>query len=181
MFTAGNDNTQQWWPADFQLLYRATFGSELSLELVVRNTGASPFRFEEALHAYFRVGQIDKARLQGLSAIHYLDKTDSNREKTQQGPIEIVSETDRVYLNTKGAVELEDEGMGRRFGIDKENSLTTVVWNPWIEKSKALSDFGDDEWKQMVCIETCNVSDFAVELMPGRQHSMKATVRVVDF
>ena len=44
-----------------------------------------------------------------------------------------------------------------------------------------MSDFGDDEWMQMICIETSNVSDFAVELAPGREHKMKALVRVVDF
>jgi glucose-6-phosphate 1-epimerase len=44
-----------------------------------------------------------------------------------------------------------------------------------------MSDFADDEWIQMVCIETSNVSDFAVDLAPGQQHRMKALVRVADF
>ena len=179
MFTESNDDTKRWWPADFQLVFRTTFGSELNLELVVRNTGATSLRFEEALHTYFRVGQIEKAQLQGLNAVHYVDKTDSNRKKIQQGSIVIVSETDRVYLNTKGAIELEDQALRRRIGVAKENSLTTVVWNPWAEKAKAMSDFGDAEWTQMICIETCNVSDLAVELAPGQQHRMKALVRVV--
>src|SRR5438309_2380654 len=52
MFTESNDNTKKWWPADFHLLHRATFGSELKLELVVRNTGTTSLRFEEALHSY---------------------------------------------------------------------------------------------------------------------------------
>jgi glucose-6-phosphate 1-epimerase len=181
MFTESNKNTKQWWPADFHLVHRATFGSELNLELVVRNTGATSLRFEEALHTYFRVGKIEKARLQGLNTVPYLDKTDLNRKKTQQGPIVIASETDRVYLNTKGAVELEDQALRRRIGVAKENSFTTVVWNPWVEKAKGLSDFGDAEWMQMICIETSNVSDFAVELMPGQEHRMKAIVRVADF
>jgi glucose-6-phosphate 1-epimerase len=178
MFTESNTNTKKWWPADFHLIHRATFGSALNLELVVRNTGATPLRFEEALHTYFRVGKIDKARLQGLHTIHYLDKTDLNRKKTQQGPIVIVSETDRVYLNTKDAIELDDQALGRRIGVAKENSMTTVVWNPWIEKAKTLSDFGDGEWMQMICIETSNVSDYAVELASGQRHSMKMIVRV---
>src|SRR5437762_2998213 len=63
MFTENNDDTKRWWPADFQLVFRATFGSELSMELVVRNTGLTCLRFEEALHTYFRVGQIGNARL----------------------------------------------------------------------------------------------------------------------
>ena len=108
MSTKNNDDTKKWWPADFYLVHRATFGPELTMELEVSNTGANPLRFEEALHAYFRVGQIDKARVNGLSGIQYVDKTDSNRRKTQQGPIAIVSATDRVYLNTNGAIELED-------------------------------------------------------------------------
>jgi glucose-6-phosphate 1-epimerase len=65
--------------------------------------------------------------------------------------------------------------------VSKENSFTTVVWNPWIEKAKALSDFGDAEWMTMVCIEASNVSTFAVALTPGQQHKMKTTVRVVDL
>ena len=120
-------------------------------------------------------------RLQGLNAVPYLDKTDSNRKKTQQGPIVITSETDRVYLNTLGAIELEDQSLRRRIEIAKKNSLTTVVWNPWVEKAKSFADFGAAEWMQMVCVETCNVSDFAVELAPGQQHEMRSVVRVADF
>ncbi len=180
MVSESNAETKRWWPGDFHLVHRATFGSELTLELVVKNTGANSVRFEEALHSYFRVGQIEKVRLQGLDAVHYLDKTDSNREKIQQGPIGIVSETDRVYLNTTDAITLADDSLRRRIRVAKENSFTTVVWNPWIEKARALADFGDTEWMQMVCIETSNVADCAVELLPGQQHTMQSIVRVTD-
>jgi glucose-6-phosphate 1-epimerase len=181
MFTESNENTKRWWPATFRLVYRATFGSELGLELVVANTGTTPLRFEEALHAYHRVGNIEKTRVRGLDRVHYLDKTDSNRLKMQQGEIVIVSETDRVYLNTIHAIELEDPVLRRRTRVTKENSRTTVVWNPWVQKAHSLSDFADDEWIQMICVETSNVSDFFVDLAPGQQHKMKTIVRVTDF
>ena len=181
MFTESNAETRRWWPADFHLTHRATFGTELTLELVARNTGKTSLRFEEALHAYFRVGHIEKARLQGLNAVPYLDKTDPNRKKTQQGPIVIVSETDRVYLNTTGAIALEDHSLLRRIDVAKENSSATVVWNPCVEKAKAFSDFDDHEWMQMLCVETSNVSDFAVELAPGQQHTMRSIVRIADL
>ena len=100
MFTESDENTKKWWPADFRLVHRATFGRELSLELVMTNTGRSPLRFEEALHAYHRVGSIEQSRVRGLDKVPYLDKTDSDREKVQQGEIAITAETDRVYLNT---------------------------------------------------------------------------------
>jgi glucose-6-phosphate 1-epimerase len=181
MFTESSAETKKWWPADFRLIHRATFGPELRLELILTNTGPAPLRFEEALHTYFQVGDIQKAQLRGLDSIHYLDKTDSNREKTQVGPIAIRCETDRIYLNTPDAVELEDPIRHRRINIGKENSLTTVVWNPWVEKARALPDFGDDEWMHMVCVETCNVAGFAVTLGPGQQHRMATVIRVADL
>ena len=181
MFTESDEGTKRWWPAEFRLVHRATFGSELSLELVVTNTGGTSLRFEEALHAYHRVGNIEKTRVRGLDTVHYFDKTDSNRKKMQHGEIVIVSETDRVYLDTRDPIELEDPVLRRRTRVTKENSRTTVVWNPWVQKAHSLSDFADDEWMQMICIESSNVSDFAVDLAPGQQHKMKALVRVANF
>jgi len=180
MFTESDESTRRWWPAEFRLVHRATFGRELSLELVVTNTGRTSLQFEEALHAYHRVGNVEKARVRGLDTLQYLDKTDSNRKKMQQGALVIVSETDRVYLNTGEYVELEDPVLRRRTHVTKENSRTTVVWNPWVQKARALSDLGDDEWTQMICIETSNVADFALDLAPGEQHTMGAMVRIAD-
>ncbi len=84
MSVASDAETRRWWPRDFRVQHRATFGSELKLELTVTNTGASPFRFEEALHTYHRVGDVRKVRIHGLDGVHYLDNTDSNREKVQK-------------------------------------------------------------------------------------------------
>lgn len=181
MFIESDENTKRWWPADFHLAYRVTFASELRLELVVTNTGKNKLRFEEALHTYHRVGNILNTRVGGLHAVDYIDKTDSNRKKFQRGEIAIASETDRIYLNTRGPIELEDPVLRRRTNVAKENSCTTVVWNPWVQKSCSMSDLADDEWIQMICIETSNVSDFAVDLAPGQEHKMRAVVRVVDF
>jgi glucose-6-phosphate 1-epimerase len=181
MVLESNAETKRWWPAEFHLVHRATFGPELTMELVVTNTGGASLRFVEALHSYFRVGDIEQTQLQGLDAIHYLDKVDANRQKTQHGPIVIMGETDRVHLNTTGTLTLEDHSLRRCIVVTKENSFTTVVWNPWVEKAKSFSDFGVDEWRQMLCVETSNVSDFAVELAPGQQHTMRAVVRVADL
>jgi glucose-6-phosphate 1-epimerase len=159
-------------------VHRATFGPELTLELEMTNTGSSPLRFEAALHSYFHVGDITQSRVRGLDGIHYLDKTDGNREKTQHGDVVIAKETDSVYLDTAHTVEIEGAALGRRIRVSKQNSLATVVWNPWAEKAKAMSDLGDDEWKSFVCVETCNVGKHAVALAPGAHHVMKAIVTV---
>jgi glucose-6-phosphate 1-epimerase len=178
MFTASDAETKKLWPADFRLVHRATFGPELAMELEMTNTGQAPLRFEEALHTYFRVGDVRKVRVRGLDGIHYLDKTDGNKEKTQRGDVVIAAETDSVYLDTRHAAELDDPVLRRRIHARKENSLATVVWNPWIVKAKGMSDLGDNEWQQMICIETCNVAKHAVDLPPGQKHTVKALIQV---
>jgi glucose-6-phosphate 1-epimerase len=181
MFTASDEETKRWWPMDFRLVHRVTFGPELIMELVVTNTGTGPMRFEEALHSYHRVGRIGDVRVRGLHGVDYLDKPDSSRQKTQRGDIVFSSETDRVFMETPGAVEMVDEALGRRLRITKRQSLATVVWNPWIEKAHALADLGDDEWTRFVCIETANVAGCAVDLAPGQQHIMAAVVSLAPL
>ena len=181
MSTASDDSTKRWWPADFLLTLRACFGSELVLELTVTNTGSSSVRFEEALHSYHNVGDVRTARVSGLDSVHYLDKTDEYREKAQKGDVTITAETDRVYLDTRSKVELLDPVLRRRIEIQKDNSLTTVIWNPWEKKASAMSDLGDVEWTRMLCVETSNVLGYAVEVAPGQQHQMSATLRLTGL
>lgn len=176
MSTESGTDTKHWYSADFRLVYRVTYGSELTLELIMLNTGRESLHFEEALHAYHNVGDVAQAFIGGLDGIHYLDKTDSFREKTQEGDIHITRETDRVYLNTGHPLTLTDTVLQRRIIVTKENSLTTVVWNPWSEKAPTMSDMEKDQWKRMLCIETSNVGEFAVQLAAGQQHTMKAIV-----
>jgi glucose-6-phosphate 1-epimerase len=101
MSTESDGDSHKSWSAGFHLLQRVTFGSELKLEFTVRNTGASPFRFEEALHAYFRVGDVRKASIGGLDDVTYLDNTSSNSRKLQKGDLVLSSPTDSAYINTR--------------------------------------------------------------------------------
>jgi len=176
--TTTDAHTRQWWPAEFRLVHRVTFGPQLNLELVCTNTGPTTFRFEEALHTYNRVGDVGRVRLRGLNNVHFLDNTCSNKEKMQDGDVAIAAQTDNAYLNTAGEVELLDEVMRRRIRLRKHNSLTTVVWNPWREGAAALRDLGDGEWNQFLCVEASNILDSAVSLEPGQEHRMTAVISV---
>lgn len=178
MSTASDQSTNLWWPADFHLSYRATFGAALVLELELRNTGHATLQFEEALHCYFRVGDVRHVRVIGLDSVDYLDKTDGYRKKTQRGNVTVTSETDCVYLDTQSSVELVDPNLRRSVHITKDNSYTTVIWNPWAAKAAAMSDLGDNEWMQMICVETSNVLASAVKLAPGQSHQMRALIAV---
>jgi glucose-6-phosphate 1-epimerase len=181
MSTASDESTRKWWPGEFRLVHRVTVGSGLKLELAVTNTGTTALRPEEALHTYHRVGHAENIHLAGLDGVTYLDNTDSNREKIQHGDVVLTAQTDSAYMNTQHAIELVDPELRRRILIAKENSLTTVVWNPWREGAQALSDLGGDEWQQMICAEASNILGFAVHLAPGQQHTMRANIRVADL
>ena len=177
MVTASNNATRKWWPYEFRLVCRATFGSQLKLELTVSNTGTSAFSFEEALHGYFRVGDAETAAVDGLDATDFIDKTDQRTRKTHYGKLHFSGETDSVFLNTEHQLELIDPTMRRNIILQKQNSQTTVVWNPWAEKSVGLADLGEGEWRNFVCIEASNVGEYAVHLAPGQQHAMKVTAK----
>jgi D-hexose-6-phosphate mutarotase len=172
-----NDATRAAWPFDFDLLFTVTVGPELGMALEVRNTGDKPFTFEEALHTYLAVADVRYARIDGLAGRQFIDKVDAFQRKTQPaGGFSLTGETDRVYLDTPDTVTVTDDD-GRKLVVAKESSASTVVWNPWAAKAKAMADFGDDEWPKMLCIETANAADNVVTLAPGRSHVMRATVR----
>jgi glucose-6-phosphate 1-epimerase len=178
MFIESDEQTRRWWPAEFRLVHRVTFGSQLKLELVCINTGKTPFHFEEALHTYNRVANVGTVRLQGLGGTRFLDNTDSNKEKTQLGNVTITSPTDNAFINTKNGVDLLDPKIHRRIRLQKANSSTTVVWNPWQEGAGGLRDLGEGEWKQFLCVEASNIIGAAVTLAPGQEHTMVAMLSV---
>lgn len=177
--TESDDATRRWWPHEFRLMHRITIGKTLGLELTATNTGSTLMRFEEALHTYFRIGNAQNVRVRGLDQIAYLDNTDGNREKLQRGDLVFAAPTDNAYVNTSSATDLIDPAMHRTIRTEKENSATTVVWNPWQQGAASLADLGDDEWQRMACVEASNILASAVSLAPGAQHTMRAILRIV--
>ena len=174
-----NGQSSDLFPHDFTLTHRVVVGHSLTMTLEVKNTGAEPFQFEEALHTYLAVGDVRETATTGLEGADYLDKTDGMKRKNQGAdPIRITQETDRVYENTRTTCVAHDPKLNRRLTVEKSGSHTTVVWNPWIAKAAAMADFGDDEWPQMLCIETANASADAITLDPGKSHAMRAVISV---
>ncbi len=174
--TESDESTNSWWPHPFRLVHRITIAQTLALELIVTNTGNAPFRFEEALHTYFKVRQVQNVSVRGLDHAVYLDNTDGNRRKIQSGDVAFTSSTDSAYMNTQGPVDVIDSALSRVLRTEKGNSSTTIVWNPWQQGTASLKDLGKDEWSQMVCVEASNILDFAVSLAPGEQHILRATI-----
>ena len=165
----------------FVVDFRVEFGRALTMTL----TTALPVmtsqaqRFEDALHTYLAVSDIQQVSISGLETARFIDKMDNAAEKPAAGEaIRFTAETDRVYLETESACILSDETSGRRIIVSKAGSRSTVVWNPWVSKSARMVDFGDQEWRGMVCIETANVGRDLIELLPGQSHATTAVIEL---
>jgi D-hexose-6-phosphate mutarotase len=164
-----------------QVSYVVTVGKSLILELVVVNNGASDFTFENCLHTYFQTGDIGQVRITGLQGTRYFDKVIGG-EFTETGEtLSIGSEVDRVFFDTESTVEIIDPELQRVIRVSKSGSRSTVVWNPWIEKSQRMGDFGDDEYRSMVCVESGNVGSNAITLGRGASSVLKVEIDSVPL
>lgn len=160
----------------YQAQYIVTVGSSLTLELVVTNTADTPFTFENCLHTYFQIGDIKQAKVSGLQGARYRDQLLAEEFTESAESISFAAETDRVYLDTAATVEIIDPALGRSIVVRKSGSQSTVVWNPWIEKSQRMPDFGDEEYQHMVCVESGNVRENAITLAPGERSVMRVEI-----
>ncbi|MDB6020134.1 MAG: putative glucose-6-phosphate 1-epimerase [Pedosphaera sp.] len=167
----------------FSAEYLVTLRDTLSLRLTVTNKSADrELAFEDCLHTYFNVGDINAVSITGLTGVSYLDKVENFARKTETADvIKISSEVDRVYLDTTGTVEIQDDKLRRKIRVEKENSASTVVWNPWIAKAQQLPDFGNEEYQTMVCVESGNVGKNGVKLAPGQAASLSVKLSSAAF
>ena len=129
--------------------------------------------------------------------IDFIDKVADNGNpgpyNEARDVITIEREVDRIYMvdhEQSGSVPTitlknNDEGLVNiafRTSMEEESgSLCTpgkmdcVLWNPWIAKSQAMGDFGDEEYLNMVCVEPGSVLE-PVSINPGQKYTLETTI-----
>src|SRR5581483_522947 len=135
-----NDTTRKLWPYDFTSRFTITVGSSLELEFETINRDKAGLMIAEALHTYFSIGDIEKITLNGLTGTSYFDKVANSRRIEERDPVKLTGETDNVYLNTRTGVTINDPVLGRKIGVEKTGSSSTVLWNPFEAKAKTMAD-----------------------------------------
>jgi len=175
-------------PASFEhhalsaaLSIRISIGETLSISLSTTNTDTQATTITEALHAYFYVSDIRQVSIQGFNGCEYVDLIDHNLVKSQSGPVTFSGETGRVYVNTQKDCLIVDRELGRAIMVEKFESQTTVVWNPWAVTASTMDDLGPTGWQTMVCVESANALNNAVMLGAGEAHtiSVKYSVQTI--
>ena len=155
------------WPHPFSLEIEVTVGATLDVALISHNIADTPVTLTQALHAYFRIGDVRQAQILGLAGHDYIDKVGKTAERTQSGPVNFDGPVNRIYLDTADDLIIDDPSLSRRIRIEREGSRSAVIWNPWVEQSRNMGDFGDQEYLRMVCVETTNAAKDAVKVAPG--------------
>ena len=166
------------WPA-----YRAEFvvavTDQLAMELIATNESADRnFDFENCLHTYFAVGDIRDVSIAGLKGAPFDDfaaGAGGARKVENDSVLRITKETNRVYPDATGTVEIHDKKFQRTIRVGKFNSHSTVVWNPWTTQ-KLPDDFDPAEHRQMVCVESGNVRQNKLSLAPGKTAGLKVVL-----
>lgn len=169
-----NEYTLAMWPHKFKAVYSIHLhGEDLHTDFRVVNTGDTPFEFTAALHSYFEVLDISKARVLGLEGLNYLDKTkDANNPpqvKETRSSIDFTGPVDSVYLDTPNYVEL-DVGTGAAVAVRSSNWSDVVVWSPWTDM---------ECYKSFACVENAKVKSVTVQ--PGEDWRAQTTLSVKNL
>ena len=179
MSVTDTDATRALWPHSFRLNIEITVGDSLRVELVTHNSGKDSMIISQALHTYFRVGDIGKASVLGLDGKQYIDKANDASRKTQSGPLTISGEVDRIYTGITGDLSIDDAALGRKIVIAASGCSTAVVWNPWVEIAAAMADLADDDYQRMLCVETANAGPETVEIAAGDVYRLAAEYTIM--
>lgn len=144
------------YPADLRFRHEVTFGADLDLRLTVTSP-TTEFILDEAFHSYFAVDAAN-TRIHGLPG----------GTLAPNHPLDEVVHTD---------ADITIETPGRVLTIRASGAASAVVWNPG---SEVPSNFGAEEWRNMVCVEVGNVQTEAVTVPAGGSHTLGMTVSLAS-
>ena len=164
-----------YWPYKSKLEIEFHLTEQLRVSLKNTNLGESAFTLTQALHTYFPTPAIKETTVNGLQGAQFIEFGEGPFK--QDAVISFARETDMVYTQA-APVQIIKTPAGN-IEVGRENSSSCVLWNPWIEKSKRLSNFKDDEYKTMLCLEAANVMEDSVTVEPGQSHTLMTTIRWV--
>ncbi|MGL4615628.1 MAG: D-hexose-6-phosphate mutarotase [Shewanella sp.] len=168
---------KHYWPHNTEVSVLFSLGDTLSISLVNTNLGKQSVSLTQALHSYFPIEDIHQVTASGFSGAKYIEFAKGPYSQTTD-EVQFDRETDRVYTEL-GPVQLLHTPQGI-IEVSRENSRSAVLWNPWIEKSKRLARFNDNDYLTMLCLEAANVLEDKLELAPGETHSLVTHIRWKD-
>jgi len=172
-----SEETLELWPHEFTARLSVTISKELRVELSFTNEGSEPCVFGGALHTYLTVDDVRTSEITGLDGASYLNTVGGHSADVQMGDVLFDQELDRIY-ESSSTISLRSMACEKSIEIGKAGSKSTVVWNPWIEKSKSMGDLPDDAYLSFICIEAANAHKDLVSIQQGETHILSTTINL---
>jgi len=167
------------WPKSVSLSAHYRIGEILEVSLITANNTENEIRFTEGLHTYFHVSDVENVKVFGLDECVFVDLLDGNQRRQQKGPITFGGEVGRIFVSCDKATVIEDRSLGRAIHVVGAGSSSIAVWNPGLTTASKMPDLGSEGWRTMVCVETANALEDAIQLEPGHSHTTTAIYSVV--
>ncbi len=157
-------------PYQFRLEVKFVIGDNLEISLTTINQGNVSFRVTEAIHTYFQVADIRQTVVSGLDKVDYFDQLEQT-SYTHAGQLFFIEETDNIFNSADQPLQIVEAGEVLS-NINQRNANSTVIWNPWIEKSGV---FPNDGYLNMLCVEAANTEEGAL-VQSGKQHTIAQVI-----
>lgn len=146
------------WPHFFAVQLTVVLGTTLRMQFRCKNKGDQAFQFHMAYHTYFRINDISASSISGLQGVRYLDSTNYRTESAQEeSALRCSREIDRIYRQAPDFVSIDSRARSLSIRVHKQGLSDIVVWNPWIDRSRAIADLEDNAYRSFVCVETGTV------------------------
>jgi D-hexose-6-phosphate mutarotase len=158
------------WRAD---LY-AELGSGMALRLCTRHEDIETCQFGHALHAYWRISDVEDVALQGLDGVQGYDQL-NRRACRQEGELRVTGGCQRLFEHG-GPLQLQDQAWRRRLGISSGDSASTRVWHPG---NRPLLGVAGGEASGFVCVEAASGNEESLRLAPGEQVELSLQARLL--
>ncbi|NQZ31540.1 MAG: D-hexose-6-phosphate mutarotase [Oceanospirillaceae bacterium] len=147
---------------------------QLTMKLVTTNVSDQPQPLTQAIHSYFLVGDSEKVTVSGLKGCEYIDKLADNSLGKQRDELAEIKAIDSIYKHT-GDVVVIDPVLKRKLHIRKEQSGSTVVWNPG-SMAKSYDILADH--RAFVCVEAANTAHEGLVLAANQRVTLMQSVKV---
>ncbi|KAJ8600414.1 hypothetical protein CTAYLR_001455 [Chrysophaeum taylorii] len=189
-----SEATREKFPHKFSLLYTVSLNETcLRTALKMTNMDKATVAPQALLHTYFATDEVAQTRVSGLDGVSYYDQL-ADETDAQHGDVSFCGETDRVYeRGDKLVISCEGQRAVTEIAVEatyveefgESGSSATpfapdvVVWNPHVSKAKAMSDFDDDGWKRMLCVEPGILNKNRPKIAEGNSVILSQTITYI--
>ncbi|KAJ8955386.1 hypothetical protein NQ318_003483 [Aromia moschata] len=193
------DFTRSMWNYQFRLTYRLILREkELHFNIAVYNPSKDlTFSFNMLLHTYFKVPDVRRCQITGLQGCTFIDKSRDGAVYQEFEPVATVK-TQNAYpfplksqrccnnrrMDRQSLPEHSARAHNNKCGVRSKDAHSEIQLprhrhlEPWVDQAKDMSDFGDDEYPNMVCVEAGHVSS-PVILLPGTAFEASQILQVM--